>query len=605
MCNKRNKSDWFLNEEWPSDLCWKNIQAVPSYHFTPIYAHIVRTRMVRYTPDIVAVELPDNLGDTLETCISQLPELGAILTSSHSTIPIAPEDSICEAIRSAYERGLSLHLVDLDVLDKSHQKSSLADGSLAEEVNISEIIEMNSSSSGDLTTNTAFLQREEHMAHHLQHISEENQDKTILFVCGMSHWKRIKARLDIPNKLYEHQSSMGSRTSAITGSDYHILTGAKPFRCQEYESGRSSTKFSYKGWLSELFLESAKSCNKTLNITELQNLLNFSRNQAIVAGELEGTFENILDASEAIVDIDYRNEVFKTLFKYTYNKKDQKNNFRVIKCKNDYLLCDCFGNQFPVKPYWSSDIALLETQEQSKLPKRLKERKHPNKDVEGSVIDSDWGRYTDEMEEEERFLNSLEQYYLRSKTGIDHQVHEFSGGFLDGIDIKETLRYRFSNKWYVKESLNDEPRFAMILVEFDDEPSKNTYDIFTYGCHKALAFCTAPQNPEGTAYTDKLEFGTILSFKRIIDFNQLYEIYKFMCELRKQGKSPHEVLCKIAFESSNFGDILVVAPRKSLIDYKKRASEQNIQIHTLAKEDIWNPTYENIKTFNIYYHVYD
>ena len=102
---------------WPEELCFENIRAVPSYHYYPEFATIVRQQIEEFRPDIVAVEVPGIYESAMVRAVSYLPEITALITPKDEIFPITPEDSLVEAVRYALKKCIYIACVDLEVAE--------------------------------------------------------------------------------------------------------------------------------------------------------------------------------------------------------------------------------------------------------------------------------------------------------------------------------------------------------------------------------------------------------------------------------------------------------------------------------------------------------
>ncbi|HNS09860.1 MAG TPA: hypothetical protein PKN29_09185, partial [Candidatus Ozemobacteraceae bacterium] len=156
---------------WPEELCFENIRAVPSYHYYPEFATIVRQQIEEFRPDIVAVEVPGIYESAMVRAVSYLPEITALITPKDEIFPITPEDSLVEAVRLALTKGIDIACVDLEI-SESRQVipdfgGSLADPGMLGQMDLLSFMRLNADKLGETTDNIAFRRREEHMAYHL------------------------------------------------------------------------------------------------------------------------------------------------------------------------------------------------------------------------------------------------------------------------------------------------------------------------------------------------------------------------------------------------------------------------------------------------------
>ncbi|MEW6710298.1 MAG: hypothetical protein AB1403_10790 [Candidatus Riflebacteria bacterium] len=597
---------------WPADLASGKIRAVPSYHFWPEFAQLVRQQIADYQPDLVAVELPDNLQTLVLRAVSFLPALSAVLTPADEFFPVTPEDSIIEAIRSAVEKGIEVAFVDLDIAEElpliGEGRDFFADSAMLEGMNLSEFMELSSTKLPEKTQNKAFLAREEHMSARLIELSEKHE--RILFVCGMVHWRRIKKRLSQKNQLFSHRLPPGGALASITPKAVAGISGMIPFRAACYEKARASVNFNLKTWLSSLFTEAGKSIDHEISGTELTDLLRFGRNQAIIAGKLAPDLGCLDNIGQAIIDQYYSASVRKKCREYEFGQAP-------LPLSIDYeegFFLRSGQKKYPLQPYqgWGLEKSGDENESPDLVDERVDGRNHPEREEilrhPYRPLSDYWGRYGDEMDEEERFVSTLERWACQKGSGDEFETAEFADGLLDGIDVGATIRDLVSGRLFIKEFSGEEPRFSAVMVEFNHDFRGFADPIYTYGRHKALAF-TSPDRPNrekpGTA---SREFSLLLSFKRLIDNEKLWAMYDQMLKLQAKGRlNPREILMKMAMQYCPAEELLIVASQLSLAIYRDLAARSGVKggnsFTALAREDIWGPACDRLKVFNVYYYL--
>ncbi|HNX77222.1 MAG TPA: hypothetical protein PKM56_16190 [Candidatus Rifleibacterium sp.] len=626
---------------WPDELCFGNIRAVPSYHYYPEFATIVRQQIGAFRPDMVAVEVPGIYEAAMVRAVSYLPEITALVTPKDEMFPITPEDSLVEAVRLALAKGIKIACVDLEITESRRAESgftgSLADPGMLGHMDLLSFMRLNAGKMGETTDNIAFRRREEHMAHHLQKLAKAY--KRVLFVCGMAHWKRIRAHLAGRPAKFQHDAGNDCMICELPVGMFFQLTGSTPYRTAAYERARAAADFSMSGWLTSLFVEAADLAGRKLSPADIKDLLTFSRNRRIVNGFLEPTLPDIVAAAACIIDDDFAAAVEQKCFEYPFFCHE-KNFTKTVKFNGLYYI-DYKGGKLPLKLHPAARPVPMPAgkPEKSASGQRNSGRRHPDeeffRDNPDLFLSGAWGRYVDEMEAEERFISTLERWAGQSDQADDHLSVEFSDGLLDGIDVRETIRDFEHERIFVREYLREEARFSMVIVEFDSNLSRYVVPIYTYGRHKALAFCAEAVPSEKFPGTASKEFGLLVSFKRSIDNARLgalsEEMYRRFSEAQtrnapesaktaKSSKKPdqRDILTRVAFMMPECGDVLVVAPRSSLKYYHDRAARLEdvrrkkagiggqlppIRIFTLAREDVWNRACEKIKKFNIKYHI--
>ena len=100
---------------------FKNIYVIPTFHSRIEFAKLVRTALFKVFPDVIAVELPNNVQDEVIEAIERLPFLSLIGYADTlnpkklNFIPIDPGDSIIEGIRIGLENNIPIEFIDLSV----------------------------------------------------------------------------------------------------------------------------------------------------------------------------------------------------------------------------------------------------------------------------------------------------------------------------------------------------------------------------------------------------------------------------------------------------------------------------------------------------------
>ncbi len=102
---------------------YKNIHVIPTFHSRIEFAKLARTALFKVFPDVIAVELPNNIRDEIIEAIERLPFLSLIGYADTlnpkklNFIPIDPGDSIIEGIRLGLEHNIPVDFIDLSVKD--------------------------------------------------------------------------------------------------------------------------------------------------------------------------------------------------------------------------------------------------------------------------------------------------------------------------------------------------------------------------------------------------------------------------------------------------------------------------------------------------------
>lgn len=223
---------------------YKNLIILPVFHNKLMFTQELRKVFYQFTPDIVAVEFPNNLKEQIMTGINRLPAISALLYDDHYNkvavlVPIDPADSLIEAIRLGLEYNCQIEFVDVFVknyiseyiatpdeeaieslgYEKFHKEVAGFLTAIRKEkelvtdfdrklfynqnsmINAEIEIDILQSEKDDPSQNSvdSFFDnpddmnefREFYMASSLSKLMTENPDKKIIFVCGMNHSQMV------------------------------------------------------------------------------------------------------------------------------------------------------------------------------------------------------------------------------------------------------------------------------------------------------------------------------------------------------------------------------------------------------------------------------
>lgn len=219
-------------------LRYKNLVIVPTYHSNLDFVHEVRKAFYAQIPDIIAVELPENLASLITQGVNRLPKISIItyydeLLKQVLFVPIDPSDSMIEALQLGLEYGIESVYIDLFVKNYTPTMFARPDSYVLNELSLEDFYELfrktwqldiaandknmkkhdsvkptadSHELEGDTTLTGSEAQawlknpdeidrlRDHYMAAKLQELIDTG--KTVLVVIGLSHWESIKKLLE-------------------------------------------------------------------------------------------------------------------------------------------------------------------------------------------------------------------------------------------------------------------------------------------------------------------------------------------------------------------------------------------------------------------------
>ena len=214
---------------------YKNIYIIPTFHSRIEFTKLVRTAYFMVFPDVIAVELPDNIRNEVIEGIERLPYLSLIAYADTlnpkrmNFVPIDPGDSIIEAISIGLEFGIPIEFIDLSITDYLPPSFKLPDDyslnkiglplfyqkiskyfekeykskkiKLRDKLSLEEYLKNQEKREKEFDFIEKDVLRERYMASHLLKIMPLYH--RILFIVGMAHWDNIKYYLENPEKIQD------------------------------------------------------------------------------------------------------------------------------------------------------------------------------------------------------------------------------------------------------------------------------------------------------------------------------------------------------------------------------------------------------------------
>jgi hypothetical protein len=186
----------------PWTLSWGGLSCLPVCHYRLEFAEWVHAQLEKDTPDCIAIELPSHLTEAYVRAVSRLPAVSILLyeDASGNTVylPVEPVDPFTEAARFALERGIPVHLVDIN-LEEAYPPfhDPVPDPYALHKIGPRVYYESFRTIWKQKTQDhTLDVRREQGMAARLQKLLR--QHRKVLFVCGMMHAHGVIERLDRP-----------------------------------------------------------------------------------------------------------------------------------------------------------------------------------------------------------------------------------------------------------------------------------------------------------------------------------------------------------------------------------------------------------------------
>lgn len=605
---------------------YKNIYIIPTFHSRLEFAKLVRKAFFMVFPDVVCVELPDNIRNEVIEGMNRLPFLSLITYADTlnpkrlNFVPIDPGDSIIEAIRIGLEYDFPIEFIDLSVKDYEPSKVKLPDdysindlglplfyekisehinkehrakkNSLRDKINLEEFL--NTQNQENLEKKYEFLEkdilREKYMASHLQRMMPLYN--RIFFVCGMAHWENIKYFLENPEKIEDVEFDLIPHEFVklynIKSSDARFLLRELPYNTYKWIKFRekySKTQLEEIETPEELYqildgyrkienirkilLKSKYSYEEEfkefVDLHKLKTLFQYSRNLSLTEKRLLPNLTHLVISAKNIVDDDYAWKVLEKATKYPFNDESEKYETMKLSMEGGY---DPNGRYIRLRrhhPYYYGQEREVPL---SKRPKEEYEGQWRDEWEKGKFITVSWP--PEDIIEEDYFVY-LRKKAIKNLKNLRIKIEEFKSTLMDGIAIKETIRnWAFKKKIYVRNEQQIQGKIDTLIVIFDKdegEVEKYPYRITWWAEHDKESdvafYSTNPGDYLIGPGISHVEIGGLLSIFPPRQIDDIFKKYKDYSFRDVKGKAERLLKAGILYSKERY--ILYIAkkpPRK-------------------------------------------
>ena len=519
---------------------YKNIHVIPTFHSRIEFAKLARTALFKVFPDVIAVELPNNIRDEIIEAIERLPFLSLIGYADTlnpkklNFIPIDPGDSIIEGIRLGLEHNIPVDFIDLSVKDYDPPNIMLPDDysinrvgliefykkiseyfekdfkkrkkKIRNDVNLEDFLK----NQGDPEKNFDFLEkdilREKYIAAHLLKMMPLYH--RILFIVGMAHWENVKYYLENPQNIKDVELNLIPhkyiKLYNIKSSDSRFLLREIPYHTYQWLKFRKKysknvldtietpnelykvlDSYNKLDHIKNIFLKAKyayeEEFKEFVDLHKLKTLFQYSRNLSLTEYRLLPNLYQLLISSKNIVDDDYAWKVMEKATKYPYDDESDKYETLKLSVEGGY---DPNGKYIKLRRHYPYNY---EKEREVPLKKKPQE-KYPgewkDKWEEGKWETVSWP--PEDIIEEDYFA-FIRKKAIKNLKNQRIKIEEFKSSLMDGIAIKETIRnWAFKKKIYVQNIQQIQGKIDTIVVIFDKdngETEKYSYKLTWWAEH--------------------------------------------------------------------------------------------------------------------------
>ncbi|SNB47250.1 hypothetical protein [Geobacter sp. DSM 9736] len=505
------------------------VHGLPILHYRMEFAHLVRQAVESLKPDCIAIELPATLDAPFRRGIARLPQVSVLMyeikTTGRQAAPetvcllLEPADPVTEAGRMAVERGIPLHLIDVDLDDYPEHREPVPDSYAIHRVGLPAYYEQYAAATSSTVPEPEDLRREKGMAYRLQELSSRHE--RILFICGMAHLARIKELFAKPQAMpLEKTRRSNVRLCNLHPDSCREVLGEYPFLNALYDLRRNPLpplpavqayslrkRFNALELISggkkevpeeevlreaversarllgkerempdrqrialRLFLESARhyrqETGEPVHLWQKRAFFRFSRNYALASGQLLPDLFQMLASARGCVDDNFAYALFRLATFYPWQK--EASDVQTVRLSPEDFRAGTRRLRFrPRQQRPGKGLSHLQ------FLKRKREKK-PGDWLKG-FDDPSICSYPPEDIVIEQYGHFLKKKGAKQLSEEQSRVEPFSASLLDGIDMRETLRNLHEGRIYVRENQRVKGGVGAVVVIFDEDGGSSRY----------------------------------------------------------------------------------------------------------------------------------
>ncbi len=223
----------------PFALKHGKVLIVPVCHYQLEFALAVRQAIRAFQPAQIAIELAPFLRERFLEAVGRLPYLSVLVYGSEEApefMPVDPCDAFTEAARSALERDIPLHFVDLAV-QYPQIFEPMPDSYAVYRIGLEEYWNAYHEAAANAPRAPEDALREAHMAYEIERQLDQG---SLLLVCGMAHAARILEHLQAgTGRPGHHERHDQVELYNIHEAMYSMLGMDTPFCATAYQIARN------------------------------------------------------------------------------------------------------------------------------------------------------------------------------------------------------------------------------------------------------------------------------------------------------------------------------------------------------------------------------
>jgi hypothetical protein len=452
---------------------------VPILHGSLPFALAVREAFFRERPDCVAVELPGTLAAPVDRAIRRLPALSVIryerVDGLQVFLVVEPCDGIFEALRLARDHEIAGHLIDRDSAYPDFH-DALPDPYAAERIGCDAYVREAASALDDAPRTAEDDLREATMAFNLSRLAQKHEK--VLFVCGLAHAQRVRAKLAGPLALplgrtkpskAEVLNLHPDSTREVLSEPAFVQARFEAWRRDRPDGTPPAAQTDRYRIMRELLLAArermVREDGERVDARSLRIALQFARNQAIARGALAPDLYDLTTAARGVSSDDFAWHVWD--LGVTYAGQDDARDLATYRLTIEEL-------------ERSSRKIMFRRRHRTRRHVLRLVRNRPKEPMPGAWPPAPDGNYVCSYPPEDIAVEAYGDYLRKRAKGLlaaeRARVAPLTCGFGDGIDLRETIRNLVSDgRIFIREEQAAPFDVGAVCMIFDAEDREDRY----------------------------------------------------------------------------------------------------------------------------------
>jgi hypothetical protein len=584
----------------------KKIRFLPVIHGSTNFTRVIKDRLLSSLTDCVAVALPPEFEQTIETGIDQLPSITICIqkesTDSFNYVPIDPCQPVIMGLRIATQENIPTKYIDLSCDSYEPRKANFPDTYTLRNLSYEKFC-----TSILLTIKPPIIgslhdKRVRWMAFQLHQLEMDFHNITL--ICSILDWPWIKDAYN-ERKHYKQSSTkpenpeiyqVEKETLFFALSEFPFITYLQEKYRQEIRSDKEISIDGIKEILlraRNIFIEKNKTKYHNLNSQTFQIYLQYVRNLSIMEDRLTPDLYTLITTAKQIGGDSFAIAVLEAAREYPY-ANHHTSNFQTISLGIDKAVIN-----------EDTPIILKNRLSEIQVEWRGINLKPDPKIKNTTKWKQDWDPYgqcswppeDDQIESFNTHVREQTKLLLNNDLA---RSEKFTSSIKDGVDMRETLRHWHKGDLYVKEIPPSRGRIEIVVFIFDEKPDPNNYQWRQtwYAEHnEESTLCFFATNYTNDLIGPGLGRATYGGCMMIYPPRPIPDIWK---DPRINiAQTLEEKILEAAFFHSQEKYVTIVAPCPPKLSWRKLSKNYKKNIIHLPLKRFSNQTIEKIRRFHV------